>query len=196
MPINTLVRVVVSILQGVNGVAQNIFHLKTATSGITNATLTTDIQGWLANMYSGLVTHIPAGATLQYVRVYRWVDGSGFEFQFDTTFAFTAVGGGERIPSVSAPLGSARVLGGGVAKKFFPAVSELSQTDSILTASALAALVTAVGRMVTGPNIIRYQPVTVVPNGETSITSKNIGSTGIATTLLAVQRRRKRGVGV
>ena len=196
MPIGTVLRIVVSFAQGVNGVSQNIFHLVTAQAGISNATLTTDLQTWLAALYSGMLIHIPSTTTIQYVRVYKWINGTGFEFQFDTSFAFAATSSGERIPSVSAPLVTARVSGGGVAKKFLPALGETSQNDSILIASALSGLVIAASRLVSGPNIIRYQPVTVNPNGEISITTKPIGSTGIASNLLAVQRRRKRNVGV
>lgn len=196
MPIGTVLRIVVSFAQGVNGVSQNIYHLVTMQAGISNATLTTDLQAWLFNMYSGLLTHIPSTTSVQYVRVYRWVNGSGFEFQFDTTFSFAPTSSSERIPSVSSPLVTARVTGGGVAKKFLLAVGETSQSDSILIAAALSGLVNSAARFVSGPNIIRYQPVTVEPNGEVSITSKPIGGTGIATSLLAVQRRRKRNVGV
>ena len=188
MPIGTVLRIVVSFAQGVNGVSQNIFHLVTAQAGISNATLTTDLQTWLAALYSGMLIHIPSTTTIQYVRVYKWINGTGF--------AFAATSSGERIPSVSAPLVTARVSGGGVAKKFLPALGETSQNDSILIASALSGLVIAASRLVSGPNIIRYQPVTVNPNGEISITTKPIGSTGIASNLLAVQRRRKRNVGV
>lgn len=196
MPIGTILRIVVSFAQGVNGVCQNIYHLVTMQAGITNGTLTTDLQAWFFNLYGSLNPIIRSDVTLQYVRVYRWNNGTGFDFQFDTTFSWNPIAVAQRIPSLSAPLVTARTSGGGVSKKFFPAVTEEGQDDGILTSYALTQLAASAARVVSGPNIIRYQPVVVNPNGEVSITSKPLGSVAIATSLLAVQRRRKRGVGV
>lgn len=138
---------------------------------------------------------MPTTAVFQPVQIYKWTPGEGFVFMTSVTASATGTVTTDVLPPYVSPMVTARVIGGGSAKKYLPAPAELFQANGEATAELMTRLADYAVRFIVGPNLIRYQPVTVKQTGETVLTHKNIGLVAQTRTTLSYQTRRKRGRG-
>lgn len=195
MPLGTILRIVVAWLQSSNGICENVYHLRTVIGGVSLSTAQTDITNWLNVMYSQIKTIMPNTCVAQPAKLYMWVDGEGFVFQSSLAVTISGTAGIDVIPPMNAPLATIAALGGGVAKKYLPAVVETVQNNGELQSGGMANLTHFATNYVLGPNGIRYSNVTVQTNGEISISYNNLTNVAKVYSTIANQKRRKRGRG-
>lgn len=195
MPVGTLLRVVLTWFQSSNGKCQNTHHFRVVIGGVSQTTLENDIAAWVTAMFGRYKLAMPTTASFQPVAVYQWVAGEGFVFLVNVNATATGTVTTDVLPPISAPLVTCRVNGGGTAKKYLPAPVEISQANGQATAELMSHMADYSIRFVTGPNLIRYQPVTVKQVGETTISYKNFGLVAQIQQTISHQTRRKRGRG-
>lgn len=195
MPVGTLLRVVLTWFQSSNGKCQNTHHFRVVIGGVSQTTLENDIAAWVTAMFGRYKLAMPTTASFQPVAVYQWVAGEGFVFLVNVNATATGTVTTDVLPPISAPLVTCRVSGGGTAKKYLPAPVEISQANGQATAELMSHMADYSIRFVTGPNLIRYQPVTVKQVGETTISYKNFGLVAQIQQTISHQTRRKRGRG-
>lgn len=196
MPVGTLLRIVLTWFQSANGKCQNTHHLRVVIGGITQTTLENDVAAWVTAMFARYRLNMPTSAVFQPVAIYQWVAGEGFVFLVNVNATATGTVTTDVLPPYTAPLVTARVAPNGVAKKYLPAPCEIFQANGQATAELMTNMIDYTTRFVVGPNLIRYQPVTVKQVGESTISYRNFGLVGVAANTLSYQTRRKRGRGV